>query len=65
MLQTISETDKNFKDEISQISDLKQLEDLRIKYLSRKGIIANLFEDLKSVPKEVKPAVGKSLLSIY
>ncbi|MDP4197407.1 MAG: phenylalanine--tRNA ligase subunit alpha, partial [Bacteroidota bacterium] len=61
MLQTISETNKNFSNEISQVSDLKQLENLRIKYLSRKGIIATLFEDLKTVPKEDKPAVGKSL----
>lgn len=61
MLQTISETDKNFKDEISRISDLKQLEDLRIKYLSRKGIIATLFENLKSVSKDEKPLLGKSL----
>lgn len=61
MIQTISETGKNFSDEISQVGDLKQLEDLRLKYLSRKGIIANLFEDLKKVSKEEKPALGKSL----
>ncbi|MGE5680320.1 MAG: phenylalanine--tRNA ligase subunit alpha [Bacillota bacterium] len=61
MIQTISETGKNFSNEISQVGDLKQLEDLRLKYLSRKGIIANLFEDLKKVSKEEKPALGKSL----
>lgn len=61
MTQTISETGSNFSQEISAVTDLKQLEELRLKYLSRKGIIATLFEDLKSVPKEEKPAVGKSL----
>ncbi|MGE5497523.1 MAG: phenylalanine--tRNA ligase subunit alpha [Syntrophothermus sp.] len=61
MTQTISETGNNFSQEISAVTDLKQLEELRLKYLSRKGIIATLFEDLKLVPKEEKPAVGKSL----
>ncbi|MEI7812628.1 MAG: phenylalanine--tRNA ligase subunit alpha [Ignavibacteria bacterium] len=61
MLQTISETGKSFSDEVSCVSDLKQLEEVRIKYLSRKGVVANLFEGLKTVPKEIKPQVGKSL----
>ena len=47
--------------DISKVKDLKDLENLRLKYLSRNGIIPLLFEDLKSASKEEKPLLGKSL----
>lgn len=47
--------------DISKVKDLKDLENLRLKYLSRNGIISLLFEDLKSAGKEEKPLLGKSL----
>lgn len=61
MIQKIEETRKIFDEDLSQTSDLKSLEELRIKYLSRKGIIQQLVEELKNVPKEDKPLIGKSL----
>ena len=39
----------------------QDLENFRITYLSRKGSIAQMFEKLKDIPKDEKPAVGKSL----
>lgn len=36
-------------------------EQYRITYLSRKGKIAQLFEQLKDVPPEIKPRMGKAL----
>ncbi|HUX93586.1 MAG TPA: phenylalanine--tRNA ligase subunit alpha [Ignavibacteriaceae bacterium] len=50
-----------FDRDISKVSDLKDLENVRIKYLSRNGKISTLFEDLKTATKEEKPLVGKSL----
>ncbi len=50
-----------FDSDISKVSDLKDLENVRIKYLSRNGEISTLFEDLKTATKEEKPLVGKSL----
>ena len=50
-----------FGNDISKVKDLKDLENLRLKYLSRNGIIPLLFEDLKSASKEEKPLLGKSL----
>ncbi|PLX27580.1 MAG: phenylalanine--tRNA ligase subunit alpha [Ignavibacteria bacterium] len=44
-----------------QLKDEDTAEQFRIAYLSRKGGIAQLFEDLKGVPKEVKPEMGKAL----
>ncbi|MHB8580734.1 MAG: phenylalanine--tRNA ligase subunit alpha [Ignavibacteriaceae bacterium] len=50
-----------FDSDISKVSDLKDLENVRIKYLSRNGEISTIFEDLKTATKEEKPIVGKAL----
>lgn len=55
--QIKKESDKDFL----VVENIKKLEELRIKYLSRNGILAQLFENLKEVPKEEKPTVGKDL----
>jgi phenylalanyl-tRNA synthetase alpha chain len=56
-----------FDKDLSQVKNLKDLEELRLKYLSRNGLVSNLFEKLKEVPKEEKPAIGGKLnaLRIY
>jgi phenylalanyl-tRNA synthetase alpha chain len=47
--------------ELGQAADVGMLDAFRVKYLSRKGIIAGLFETLKNVSSEERPAYGKSL----
>jgi len=61
MIQSIKETEKTFLSDISEVRDQKELEEVRIKYLSRKGSVALLFEKLKDVSREEKPLVGKEL----
>jgi phenylalanyl-tRNA synthetase alpha chain len=46
------------------ISSADDLERFRIEFLSRKGIISSLYDDLKIVPVEKKPAVGQSINQI-
>jgi phenylalanyl-tRNA synthetase alpha chain len=46
---------------LSQPSDLKQLEELRIFYLGRKGKIAELFKTLGSLSAEERPKFGEAL----
>ena len=41
--------------------DSKDLELLHIKYLGRKGLVADLFNNLKDVPSEDRPILGKVL----
>lgn len=41
--------------------DSKDLELLHIKYLGRKGLVADLFNNLKDVPIEDRPILGKVL----
>ena len=40
---------------------LEEVEALRIKYLSKKGIITELFNDFRNVPKEQKREIGQAL----
>lgn len=57
------ETVKSLLQEV-QVADPKSAEELeayRLKYLSRKGLIPSLFDDLKKLPPEEKKVVGKPL----
>jgi phenylalanyl-tRNA synthetase alpha chain len=61
MLDKINSTRKNFDEDLSKVTDLASLEELRIKYLSRKGFITQIVDSLKDVPKEQKPLAGKAV----
>jgi len=52
---------KDFSSDIASAQDGDDIEKIRIKYLSRNGIISKLFDQLKDVPKDEKPSVGKEL----
>jgi phenylalanyl-tRNA synthetase alpha chain len=61
MLEKINQTRKLFDSESYSINNQTSLEELRVKFLSRKGLIAQLFESLKEVSVEDKPKVGSEL----
>lgn len=61
MINKIDETRKNFDEDLSKVESSAALEELRVKYLSRKGLVSQLFESLKDVSKEDKPKVGQYL----
>jgi phenylalanyl-tRNA synthetase alpha chain len=61
MLSKIEETRKSFDIDISKTTNLNELEELRIKFLGRKGLVSQLFESLKDVSKENKREVGQAL----
>jgi phenylalanyl-tRNA synthetase alpha chain len=45
--------------ELEQVQDLKALEDFRIKYLGRKGLIMQLLSEVGRLPREEKPRAGQ------
>lgn len=47
--------------EISKISNVKELEEFKVKYLGKKGIIKNFLKNLSDLPKEEKARIGKEL----
>lgn len=54
---------QNIIDEVEQFSaeSLEQVENFRIKYLSKKGVLNQLFEEFKTLPSEEKRVVGQQI----
>lgn len=54
---------KALKAELEQISvsAKEDVEELRIKYISKKGLVGQLFTEFKDVPVEIKKEVGQAI----
>ena len=54
---------KALQEEISAAaaSTMEEVEELRLKYISKKGVINQLFVDFKNVPAEQKKEVGQAI----
>lgn len=61
MLDQLKQTSEDFNTDLQNVSDSKQLEDLRIKYFGKKGIFKEFSDKLRDLSKEEKPLVGKEL----
>jgi phenylalanyl-tRNA synthetase alpha chain len=61
MLDQITTLRQNAEAEIAAVDTLAALEAYRVKYLVRKGAIAELFDRLRGVPVSEKPALGNAL----
>lgn len=57
----IKELENLFNSELAEVTNLKSLEEFRIKYLGRKGSITALFDEFKELPNEEKPKYGQVL----
>ena len=47
------------KQEISEAKDLKEIENLRIKYLGKKGEVTSLLKGMKDLSPKERPVIGK------
>lgn len=61
MLNKIIEALSDFHNQADKVSNIQTLEELRLKFLVKKGVIQQLLDQLKDIPKEEKPSVGKEL----
>ena len=54
---------KALQEEIGSVvaSTLEEVDELRIRYISKKGSISQLFDDFKTVPAEQKKEIGKAI----
>ena len=59
MQEKLNSLEKEIRLALEQAQDPVQLEDLRIKYLGRKGAINRLFKELAQLPSEEKKAYGE------
>lgn len=61
MLEKIRQVKEQFEAELKSVQGPADLEALRIKYLSRKGLVAQLFDQMKSVSPTERPSLGRAL----
>jgi len=61
MLKQLDNIEQEFQNDSQNISSDSELESLRIKYLSRKGIVASLFNEMKKVSPEERPIFGQKV----
>lgn len=62
LLNRIDEVRAQLQNDVQQVgADPQAAENLRIKYLGKKGLISVLFADFISIPAEQKPQVGRVL----
>jgi phenylalanyl-tRNA synthetase alpha chain len=59
MLEQFEQIGKDALAELQAVTDLKALEDYRIKYLGRKGSVTLLLSQIGKLPKEDKPQAGQ------
>lgn len=61
MHENIEKIKKEIEEKASQIAGPEALEEFRLYYLSRKGLLNDLFENLKTADKSIKAGYGKAL----
>ena len=61
MLEKIEDTLKQFLEDVKKVSDEKFLEELRLKYMGKKGLVTSLMPLLKDVPNEQKRDMGMKI----
>jgi phenylalanyl-tRNA synthetase alpha chain len=59
MLEQFEKVGKSALEELKKVADLAALEDFRIKYLSRKGQITQMLNQISGFASQDKPAAGK------
>ena len=59
MLEKIQELLNQISKE--SLDGLEKTENFRVRYLGSKGVLKDLYQQLKTVPAEQKPAVGHAL----
>jgi len=57
--ESLKQTEREVLKEIEQAVKLEGLDQVRIKYLGRKGIITSFLKSLKDLPEEDRPALGQ------
>ena len=59
MLNRLKELQIEAINEVSNTTDLKELNDLRVKYLGKKGELTTILRGMGSLSPEERPVVGK------
>lgn len=60
-LSNITENEKSFDCDISKVASLAELEEIRLKYLGKKGLIQDIMAKFREVPVEQKREFGQKV----
>ncbi|MGM0602389.1 MAG: phenylalanine--tRNA ligase subunit alpha [Bacillota bacterium] len=60
LLEDLKEIEKRAEEELKEIKDLDMLEEMRIKYLGKKGAVQSIFNQMGKIDAEQRPIVGKN-----
>lgn len=60
-LEIINNTEKEYDEDSAKIENLNELENLRLKYLGKKGIITDIMAKFREVPPEQKREFGQKV----
>ncbi|RCW50487.1 MULTISPECIES: phenylalanine--tRNA ligase subunit alpha [unclassified Halanaerobium] len=60
LLKDLKEIEKKAEEELKEIKNLDMLEEMRIKYLGKKGAVQSIFNQMGKIDAEQRPAVGKN-----
>jgi phenylalanyl-tRNA synthetase alpha chain len=61
MQEQILQLRQQAEDELGTVTTAEQLDQFRVRFLARKGLVAALFDSLRNAPPADRPALGKSL----
>lgn len=59
MKEKLAEIKQTAKVQLDALTDIKSLEDLRVKYLGKKGELTSILKAMGDLPKEERPAIGQ------
>lgn len=59
MLEKFEQVGKQALEDLAKVRDLKGLEEFRLKYLSRKGLIMEMLSEVGTLPRDEKPRAGQ------
>ena len=58
MKEKIEQLEKSFEEKVKNVSKPDELENLRLEYVGKKGLVTNLIQDFRNIPNELKKEVG-------
>ncbi|MFT4579490.1 MAG: phenylalanyl-tRNA synthetase alpha chain, partial [Nitrospinales bacterium] len=61
MIEIINKLRQDFDSRLNSVADPKQLEQIRIDFLGKKGLLQDLMKDLRNASAEEKPKLGKDI----
>ena len=61
MIEVINKLRQDFDSLLNSVADPKQLEQIRINFLGKKGLLQGLMKDLRNASAEEKPKLGKDI----